>query len=434
MSAPQSYSISVLSESGGEAARFTLHPPQRLHVGSGENADIRLAPGPRCDAMHARIDVDSESCRLQILAGRALARVNGQLTAQASLQDGDVVEIGSNRLAVHAATTIEASAPAALRRAAPTDAGSTDPKALEETIIGSADDGGACAEESPTISHPDYDLVRVIGRGGMGVVYEAVHKERGERFAIKVLRTPSSTAAERASARSKLALFLREAAVLSELRHPRIVRFHEMGFADDRMYIVMEYVDSVDLMQLLDLQPLDGRIRLAVGTACHVLEALHFAHGRGMVHRDVKPTNILVTHADGKLSAKLSDFGLAKSFETAGLSAMTAEGERRGTVGYMAPEQFVDSCHAKPPADIYSVGVTLYQLICGELPFSDTSLGALLNENNRPRPLTEVLPDTPSALSAILLQAMEQKPHNRFKSAEDLRQALLPFRSFGRNA
>ena len=165
----------------------------------------------------------------------------------------------------------------------------------------------------------------------MGAVYEAIEEATQEWRAVKVLMT-TPTSDDRT-----MRLFLREANILSQLDHPRIVRFHEIGWSEGRIFIVMEYVPQVDLKSLLKQRPVVQRVRVVCGLVAQVLDALAFAHGRGLVHRDVKPSNILVSKQAKKLSAKLADFGLAKSFETAGFSAMTADGEARGTLGYMCP-------------------------------------------------------------------------------------------------
>jgi eukaryotic-like serine/threonine-protein kinase len=273
----------------------------------------------------------------------------------------------------------------------------------------------------PTI--PGYRIVREIGRGGMGVVFEARHLAREERFAVKVL-TPTAQPTDQSTQ-----LFLREASILSQLNHRFVVRFQEFGWKDGIVFIVMEYVDQVDLSALLAARPVDSRIRIVCGLMSQVLAALDFAHRRGLVHRDVKPNNVLVTKENGKLLTKLGDFGIAKNFETAGFSAMTADGEARGTFAYMAPEQLVDSRRAKPAADLFAVGVTLYHLLAGRLPYTcgRTPAGTISRSDKSPIPITEVMPDVPEALSQLLLRAMQTEPSRRFASAAEMKKALVPF-------
>jgi serine/threonine-protein kinase len=289
--------------------------------------------------------------------------------------------------------------------------------------------GAAPALKTAAVVIPGYEIVRLLGQGGMGAAYEAIHKARRERVAVKVMM-PSTLPTEHA-----MQLFLREASILSQLNHPGIVRFHEVSCSDGMLFIVMEYVDQVDLPALLAKCLLIERIRIVCGLVGQVLDALQFAHQRGLVHRDVKPTNILVANNGERLHAKLSDFGIAKNFETAGHSAMTRDGEIRGTLGFMAPEQLTDSRRVKPAADIYSVGVTFYYFLSGQLPFESSLPATDLTKavNTAPIPLTRILPDLQEPLLKIVECAMAHDPAQRFASAAEMRTALLPFTSSGQD-
>jgi serine/threonine-protein kinase len=268
-----------------------------------------------------------------------------------------------------------------------------------------------------------YEVVREIGRGGMGAVYEAIQTKSGERVAIKVV-----VAGEEASKRSAQ-LFLREASVLSQLRHKRIVSFCECAMIGGRFFLVMEYVETIGVKQHLSDRPEDARIRYYCGIICQVLEALVYAHGRGLVHRDIKPSNILVSLAGGRLRAKLADFGLAKNFETAGFSSLTRDGELRGTLPFMPPEQVIDSRYAKPPADIYSAGATLYYYLAGRYPhdFAKSSSKFAVVLRRSPTPLLRVNPNLPEGLASIVEKALAHDPASRFPSAKEMHRALYPF-------
>jgi len=270
---------------------------------------------------------------------------------------------------------------------------------------------------------PDYRILRLIDRGGMGSVFEAIQIDTDRRVAVKVLNEGTNRS------KQALQLFLREADVLSRLNHPSIVQFEEVGKCGETVFIAMEYVETLDIRKLLQSRPSDKRIRAACGLTCQILSALELAHGQGMVHRDIKPGNILVTKVDEKLLAKLSDFGLAKSFETAGYSGITGEGEARGTLGYMAPEQFVDSRSVKPTADLYSVGVTLFYYLTGRLPFETirNPADAVRVLRKPPLPLEHIMPDAPHELSAIIAQAMSYAPDERIPSARAFRESLMRF-------
>ncbi|MCA9097154.1 MAG: serine/threonine protein kinase [Planctomycetaceae bacterium] len=270
---------------------------------------------------------------------------------------------------------------------------------------------------------PDYRIVRLIDRGGMGSVFEAIQIDTDRRVAVKVLNEGTDRS------KQALQLFLREADVLSRLKHASIVQFEEVGKSGETVYIAMEYVETLEIRKLLQSRPTDKRIRAACGLICQILSALEMAHSQGMVHRDIKPGNILVTKIDGKLLAKLSDFGLAKSFETAGYSGITSEGEARGTLGYMAPEQFVDSRSVKPIADLYSVGVTLFYYLTGRLPFETirNPADAARVLRKPPLPLEHIMPEAPQELSEILAQAMSYAPDERIPSARAFRESLMRF-------
>lgn len=280
------------------------------------------------------------------------------------------------------------------------------------------------ADQTPKIPEiPDYRIIRLIDSGGMGSVFEAEQLETGNRVAIKVLHEGANNSSE------ALKLFLREADVLSQLTHQSIVRFEGVGKYRNSIFIAMEYIETVDILKRLQSLPVEKRVKLSCGLICQILSALEFAHRKGLVHRDIKPNNVLVTSVDNKLLAKVSDFGLAKSFETAGFSGITREGEARGTLGYMAPEQFMDSRSVKPAADLYSVGITLFYYLTGKLPF-----GVIRNPADAarvlclpPTPLSELLPEAPRSLSEIVSRAIEFKPADRFPTAAAFRESLIPF-------
>src|SRR5262249_19696340 len=150
---------------------------------------------------------------------------------------------------------------------------------------------------------PGYELQKLLGSGGMGKVYLAKHLTDDQMFALKII-APESASNEKA-----MNMFLREINVLSRLDHPRIVRFHEMGIATGLFFFVMEFVDTIDLMRLLDQLSSGTRVKVCAAVMCQVLEGLSHAHKQAFVHRDIKPANILVSRQGKKLRAKLADFG-----------------------------------------------------------------------------------------------------------------------------
>ena len=268
-----------------------------------------------------------------------------------------------------------------------------------------------------------YDITGVLGKGGMGIVYSAVHRRTNEPFAIKLV-LPQLHATQQA-----LRIFLREASILTGLKHPHIVASREFGLHENRPYFVMEYVPVVDLEKILKTQSPVRRIRVVCKTVCRVLEGLQYAHDQGIVHRDVKPPNILVFRRGDKLNCKLADFGLAKRFADAGLSGLTGDNELRGTIAYMPPEQLADSRSAGPAADIYSVGVCLHRMLSKQLPYPHSAGETLMRSviQHEILPLREHFAEAPPELEQIVGLATQRNPGDRFTSARAMHDALTAF-------
>jgi serine/threonine-protein kinase len=259
----------------------------------------------------------------------------------------------------------------------------------------------------------------------MGVVYLGVHAKTGRQTAIKML-LPECVAHEEA-----MRLFLRETSLLMQLKHPRIVECFGMGKSGDQLYFLMEYlpVEDNNLLRIVAKQSRPKQIRLACSIASCVLEALEYAHDQGIVHRDIKPANILAYKIDKRLHIKLGDFGLAKRYVDAGFSSLSLHAGFRGSLLYSAPECVRNSRFANPASDIYSVGVCLYQMLSGSLPydFKPTDAVGIVYAgilNNPPIPLVARVQDVPSDLVAIVARALATQPEDRFASAAEMRKAL----------
>ena len=272
-----------------------------------------------------------------------------------------------------------------------------------------------------------YRVERQLGDGGMGVVVAAVHVKLAERRAIKIMRPEIAVSAE--STRR----FLREAQAAARLKSEHVARVYDVDELDGGVpYMVMEYLDGADLAALLATTgalPV-SEATLYIRQAC---EALAEAHAAGLVHRDIKPSNLFLTRrADGSPMIKVLDFGIAKavmSDEAAKRSALTARGLLLGTAHYMSPEQMEGAADIDARTDIWSLGVTLYELISGKLPFdADTfmKLYGLITEVD-PRPLAEVLPDRPPELEALIHRCLAKHRDERPASAMELAEALRPF-------
>ena len=265
-----------------------------------------------------------------------------------------------------------------------------------------------------------YRIEAMIGRGGMAVVYRAEDLRLGRKVALKLL-APHLADSEQFRQR-----FVRESRLAASLDHPNIVPIYEAGESDGQLFIAMRYVIGHDLSGLLAEQ--DGRLPLGwtLGLFGQVGAALDAAHRAGLVHRDIKPGNILVATSAHKRHGHvyLTDFGLTK--RTSGLSAgLTGTGHFLGTVDYISPEQ-IQGKPAGAASDIYALGCVIYQCLTGQLPFRRDDDAALLWAHlaETPPPVTMLRPEAPRAVNAVVARAMAKDPADRYESCEELLRAL----------
>jgi serine/threonine-protein kinase len=266
---------------------------------------------------------------------------------------------------------------------------------------------------------PGYRPLRVLGEGGMGVVYHAIRTADGVEVAVKMLKTAPGVGD------AAVQRFLREARILGKLNHPHIVGFHETGAAGHDPYIVMEFVKGTDASTALKKDgPLP--VRMAVAYACQLLDALEYAHGRGFVHRDVKPANMLIEERGGERIVKLADFGLARAYQASQLSGVTLPGDQGGTVAFMAPEQVTHFRDAKAPADQYAAAASIYQLLTDRYVFDFASgvhpLIQILTDE--PVPLRTRRKDVPATLAEAVHRALAKEPQERFTDVSAFRIAV----------
>jgi serine/threonine protein kinase len=278
-----------------------------------------------------------------------------------------------------------------------------------------------------------YHIQSKLGEGGMARVYKAYHARLRRDVAIKVIL---SQFAEQTGFKAR---FEREAQLIASLEHPNIVAVYDFGELGNLTYLVMQYVGGGTLRDQLrggySLEP-----RRAILCAQQMARALHHAHQRGIVHRDVKPQNMLVSASDPN-HLLLSDFGIARLFNNpqesslpnlagtpgtmGGEPSMTNVNQIVGTAEYMSPEQ-INGKAVDARTDVYALGVVLFQMLTGEVPFHSTTIPGLLYQHvyTPPRPVREVNPYVPEILAQIVAKAMEKAPGDRFQSAEAMAQAL----------
>src|SRR5262245_33798554 len=248
---------------------------------------------------------------------------------------------------------------------------------------------------------PQLDILEMIGQGGMGFVFKARQPNLERLVALKIL--PPSFAADPAFADR----FTREGRVLARLNHPNIVTVHDFGQANGFFYLLMEFVDGVNLRQAMRA----GRFtpEQALTVVPRICEALQFAHNEGVLHRDIKPENILL---DAKGRVKIADFGIAKLLgESAARGHLTDSGGTLGTPHYMAPEQIENPSSVDHRADIYSLGVVFYEMLTGELPLGKFQ-----------PPSQKVQVDV--RLDEVVLHALEKEPARRYQQASDVKTAV----------
>jgi eukaryotic-like serine/threonine-protein kinase len=262
-----------------------------------------------------------------------------------------------------------------------------------------------------------YEIEKELGRGAMGVVYQAHDPQIDRRVALKVLRSDRVTSEDFAQR------FLKEARAIGRLSHPNIVTVFDVGHDHETVYIAMEFLDGRPLDEILKEKALE--IKEVVNIGIQVAQSLDYAHGQGIVHRDIKPSNIMIT-SEG--SVKLTDFGIAR-IEDPAAAQLTQAGEILGTPSYMSPEQ-VKGQTVDRRSDLYSLGVILYEISTGRRPFTGKSIASIFNA------ITSDSPEDPMALepfiarggsralSELILKCLSKTPEDRFQSGKSVAHAL----------
>ena len=281
-----------------------------------------------------------------------------------------------------------------------------------------------------------YDIIQLLGRGGCGEVYLAEHNTSKKIIALKVM-LPQVAASEYA-----VNLFLRETENIKFLRHPHVVNLIDYGYSEGIFFFTMEYCQARTVENLIEQQGGKLSIDIAIAIILQVLDGLDYSHnveipyvklkdgsfgkGKGLVHRDLKPGNIFLTYQDGKTSAKIGDYGLAKAFDLAGLSGQSMTGTRAGTPVFIPRQQVLEFKYAKPEVDIWAAAASLYYMLTGYYPrdFSGNDI-FLAILRNKPIPIRQRDANIPPKLAEIIDLALIEEPEIYFKTAKAFKQALL---------
>jgi serine/threonine-protein kinase len=275
-----------------------------------------------------------------------------------------------------------------------------------------------------TLFQGKYRVEHVLGEGGMGIVVAATHITLGQKVAIKFLRGTGAMKSE------VIERFVREARAAARIQGRHVAKVIDVG-ADERglPYMVMEYLDGEDLAQRLQTVGI-----LSVPEACRwviqACEAIAEAHAAGIVHRDLKPSNLfLARQPSGELIVKVLDFGISKDLSAAPAESLTRTTAVMGTAFYMSPEQLQSAKHVDRRTDIWCLGVILYELLAGRVPFDAETLPEVIGLilTNRPPPIEQLRPEVPPALAAAVRRAMTTSLRDRYQTVADLAADLAPF-------
>jgi hypothetical protein len=409
---------------------FSFDEHDTFLIGRNNEAHLCLPDDRFFSRNHCLLEIDPPRCFLRDLGSTNGTFVNGRRVGETFLRHGDQIQGGATVLLIEVSTgwgreESVSSQPAivvveCLNCGRREQAQASTPN---ERLTFLCEDCRAELKRSPQ-PIPGYEMVRVLGRGGMGCVTLGRDQKTGRAVAIKTL-LPEAAVSDKAMRR-----FLREIEVAAALKHPHIVEFLDRGTHKGLVFLVTEFVQGADAAKLADAN--GGRLpsSQAMAIISQVLDALAHAHSHGFIHRDIKDQNILVSDSATNPKAKLTDFGLAKNFAQSGLSGVTMAGEAAGTIAYMAPEQLRNFRDVRPQSDIYGVGMTAYSLLSGEMALDlggKTSVAETVKAIfEQPLiPLAQRVPQLPRALCEVIDRALHKDQTQRWQSASAMRTALL---------
>jgi serine/threonine-protein kinase len=434
--------VTLTVTAGPHAGReFTFARHDTFLVGRSAQAHFQLASKDRYfSRLHFLVEVNPPRCALLDLGSRNGTHVNGRKVTSCRLQNGDEIRAGHTtlRVGIRGAPAVPpppaVTLPAPSPLAAPPAVTILSPLACQNCGASEAaplEPGGfrlcaPCLEAADRQPQPvaGYRLFRELGRGGMGVVHLALRVADGRPAAVKMIQ-PSAADDPAAVQR-----FLRETDILRQLDHPHIVAWREVGESAGLLWFAMDYVPGRDAETLLKREgPL--AVGRAVALIRQALDGLGYAHDRGFVHRDVKPSNLLIAGAKGEEVLRLADFGLARLYQASQLSGLTLAGDVGGTPAFMPPEQITAYRDACPASDQYSAAATLYNLLTDahvhDFGGKDMAKNFLAILHEDAVPLRSRRPDLPEELALVVHRALDRGPTRRWPDVRAFAAALAPF-------
>lgn len=417
---------------------FTFEQHETFMIGRSEDAHFCLPQDRYFSRHHCILEIAPPQCFLRDLGSTNGTFVNGIRVDSVYLKSGDRIQGGETVLEVEVSTDIEqqpfnpsrpptitATIPSlitvkCLNCGIPAEAEASRPDAKMTYLC---DNCREMLKQNPQ-PIPNYQMLKVLGQGGMGSVMLARRITDGRPVAIKTLLP------EVAVSEQSLKRFLREIEVAAALQHPHIVGYIEHGTHNGIVYLVSEYVQGMDAAKLAKTRGGKLPYQEVVKIIEQTLSALDFAHKLEFVHRDIKEQNILVDGKYPNYISKLTDFGLAKSYKQTGMSGVTMVGDVAGTIAYMPPEQVRDFKEVRPPSDIYAVGMTAYSLLTGAHAL-DISPRAGIAETVKAifeKPIIPVAQrslDVPIRVASVIETAIAKQIELRWRTAGEMREALL---------
>jgi len=405
---------------------FEFEEHNSFIAGRSRKAQFRLPDKDQFfSRVHFLIELNPPLCRIVDLQSRNGTFVNNRRITSAELVDGDRIEAGDTLIQVSLPDSSDES-PTQLRFADRMDhptilkpVSTVPPPGLE---LLPKDYLARIARRAQPVS--GYLIVDELGRGGMGIVYLAIREATQSVVALKTIR-PAVEVTEVAFER-----FRREAMILRDLDHPHIVPFRDVGEFGGHIYFAMDYVPGVDGQTLIKEQAGPFPVGRAVGIVCQLLSALEHAHGLGYVHRDVKPSNLLVQQVGGRDSVWLTDFGLARTYQSSRLSGLTMTGDFGGTMPFMPPEQITSFRDSLPAVDQYAAAATLYRLLTGHYVYdfpSDVAHQLLMILTDPIVPIPARREGLPEELVQAIHRALSREPADRFPGVREFRIAIESF-------